>query len=76
MTRIIKKSEPFGIPPVVVPPGLDPTLEEQQRNLFLNIHTDEKGRKILAKLMIDKFIILDDHKYDSIREMNAWINSK
>jgi phosphonate transport system substrate-binding protein len=75
-TRIIKKSEPFGIPPVVVPPGLDPSLEEQLRNLFLNIHTDEKGRKILAKLMIDKFIILDDHKYDSIREMNTWINSK
>ncbi|NOR11011.1 MAG: PhnD/SsuA/transferrin family substrate-binding protein, partial [Desulfovibrionaceae bacterium] len=31
-TRIIKKSEPFGIPPVVVPPGLDPSLEEQLRN--------------------------------------------
>jgi phosphonate transport system substrate-binding protein len=74
-TRIIKKSEPYGIPPVVIPPGLNSTLEEQFRKLFLNIHNDEKGREILAKLMIDKFIILDDHSYDSIREMNARLTS-
>ena len=52
-TKIIKKSEPFGIPPIVVPPLLDTKLKESLRNLFLNIHTDENGSKIIKKLYIE-----------------------
>jgi len=72
-TRIIKKSPPYGIPPVVVHPGLDKNLKEALRDVFLNAHNDEKGKKILEKMMIDKFALINDRAYDSIREMKAWV---
>jgi phosphonate transport system substrate-binding protein len=75
-TRIINKSEPFGIPPIVVPPLLDKKLKEKLRNLFLNIHTDEEGSKIIQELLIDKFVVLDDNQYDSIRKMRTLVIDK
>lgn len=72
-TRIIKKSPPYGIPPVVVRPGLDPKVKEQIRMAFLNAHRDPKGKAILAGMMIDKFVPIGDSAYDSIREMDKWI---
>lgn len=75
-TRIIKKSEPYGIPPVVTPLSLDENLKEKLRNLFLNIHTEKEGREILEKLHIDKFVVLDDHQYDSIRKMRVRTSGK
>jgi len=75
-TRIIKKSVPYGIPPIVVPVGLDPTLKENLRDLFLNIHKKMDGKRILDKLLIDRFIVIDDRQYDSIREMRSWFAEK
>jgi phosphonate transport system substrate-binding protein len=72
-TRIIKKSPPYGIPPVVVRANLDPKIEKKLRKIFLNMHKDPEGRKILDGMMIDKFVLIDDSAYDSIREMKAWI---
>lgn len=75
-TRIITKSEPFGIPPVVVPKGLDPELKERLRQVFLNLHKEEAGRQILAKLKIDRFVVLADSQYDSIRRMQRLVAGK
>jgi phosphonate transport system substrate-binding protein len=75
-TRIIKKSEPYGIPPVVAPLSLDENMKEDLRNLFLNIHTEKEGREIIEKLHIDKFVVLDDNRYDSIRKMRALVIDK
>jgi phosphonate transport system substrate-binding protein len=75
-TRIIRKSEAFGIPPVVVPSSLDETMKENLRQLFLNIHTEEKGRKIIEKLHIDKYVLLDDQRYDSIRKMQSVVSEQ
>lgn len=75
-TKIIKKSPPYGIPPVVVHPGLDPELKERIRKVFLNVHKDEKGRQILKKMIIDRFVIIDDSAYDTIREMKNWLSNQ
>lgn len=72
-TRIILKSPPYGIPPVVVPKGLDPKIKERLRQIFLNAHNDNKGRELLSKMMIDKFVASDDSAYDSVREMKSWL---
>ena len=37
------------------------------------MHEDPKGQKILAELMIDRFIAPRDEWYDSIREMDLKI---
>lgn len=72
-TKIIKKSPPYGIPPVVVRPGLGKELKKELRHVFLNIHRDNKGRDILKEMMIDKFVPIEDSAYDSIRLMKQWI---
>jgi phosphonate transport system substrate-binding protein len=72
-TKIVEKSPPYGIPPVVVRKGLDPQLKDRVRQVFLNAHQDELGSSILKGMMIDKFGPIDDSAYDSIREMHDWI---
>ncbi len=67
--KIIEKSEDFGIPPVVVPRSLSPELKNRLRDIFLHIHQDSTGMKILNKLLIEKFIPGDDNNYNTIREM-------
>lgn len=76
LTRIILKSPPYGIPPVVVPNSLDPELKKRIREVFLNAHKDSRGAEILKKMMIEKFVKIDDSKYDSIRQMKRWIERR
>jgi phosphonate transport system substrate-binding protein len=72
-TKIIERSPPYGIPPVVVRKDLDPTLKERLRQVFLAAHEDGKGGEILKGMMIDKFLPIEDSAYNSIREMQRWI---
>lgn len=71
-TRILQKSAPYGIPPVAVPADLDSAVKEKLRQAFLNAHADPNGQAILQKMMIDKFVVIGDEAYDSVREMQAW----
>jgi len=72
-TKVIEKSAPYGIPPVVVRPGIDPETKEKLRQIFLNLHKDEKGREILKGMMIDKFVVIEDSAYDSIRDIQRQV---
>lgn len=75
-TRILEKSPPYAIPPVVVPRDLDPALKKNLKEIFLNAHADPAGREILNKMMIDRFVVIHDSAYDSVREMKAWIQAQ
>ena len=68
-TRIIKKSEPFGNPPVVVSSYLPTKLKESIRQLLFSMHQNSDGKKILTELMIDRFIAPEEAWYDPIRQM-------
>ncbi|MBI5590255.1 MAG: phosphate/phosphite/phosphonate ABC transporter substrate-binding protein [Deltaproteobacteria bacterium] len=54
-TRVIKKSEPFGSPPLVVSNALDPGLKSALVHIVLTMHEDPEGLRILSGLMIDRF---------------------
>lgn len=71
-TKIIVKSDPYGIPPVVVRPGLDPEVKKKLKDILLSASNDPDGQEILAGMMIDSFVAGDDKNYDSIRAINAW----
>ena len=71
--KIVTTSPPYGIPPLVVRTGVDKDLKIRIRNILLHMHENPRGRGILAGMMIDRFAVGNDHDYDSIREMNAWI---
>ncbi len=68
-TRVIKKSEPYGIPPLVAAGSLSAETKEQVRRILFSMHQDAKGKQILNNLMIDRFIEPRDDWYDSIRAM-------
>jgi len=70
-TRIIDRWGPYGIPPVVVRPGLDSSLKGRLQGLLLNMHREAEGRSILEDLFIDRFVLVRDEAYDAIRRMVA-----
>lgn len=72
-TRIIQRSPPFGIPPVVVTRDIDTNLKKKIKYAFLNLHRTEKGRAILSAMMIDSFVQISDKAYDSIRDMERFV---
>ena len=65
--KILTKSGPFGIPPVVAHPNLDPKLRQAIQSVLLNMHEDAHGKTILKKLQIDRFVVPDAHHFDSLR---------
>jgi len=72
--RIIKKSMPFGMPPVVVHPELDAELKATLQSILLNMGKDDDGRKTLSYLGIDCFVLSDNAGYDFIRSMAAMLS--
>jgi len=70
-TRIITKSEPYGIPPLVVRPGLPENVKAELKSALLDMAHDPRGREILDGMMIERFIETEDRAYDTIREMQA-----
>lgn len=75
-TKIIYKSPPYGIPPFVVRKGLDPNLRARLKQIMLDMTHDEEGLRILKGMMLDAFVEGNDSAYDSVRDMQAWINSQ
>ncbi|MCB2215285.1 MAG: phosphate/phosphite/phosphonate ABC transporter substrate-binding protein [Desulfobulbaceae bacterium] len=74
-TKVIHRSPPFGIPPIVVPPTTPAPLKEAMRSVFLEMHRDEEGRRILEQMRIERFVATPDSNYDSIRAMLAFIRN-
>ena len=68
-TRVIWRSDPFGTPPVVVPPSLSSDLKKQLRDILLGMNNDYQGQAILHNLMIDRFVLPNQTAYDPVREM-------
>lgn len=74
-TKIVQRSEPFAIPPVVARPGLDEATFAAVQRAFLSAHEDPEGKALLDKMKIEKFTSIDDAAYDSIRDMSERVES-
>jgi phosphonate transport system substrate-binding protein len=68
-TKVIARWGPYGIPPVVVNPAIDSGLKQQILDFFLDLHNSDEGYRILHNLEIDRFVLVSDNIYASIREM-------
>ncbi|MBW1751389.1 MAG: phosphate/phosphite/phosphonate ABC transporter substrate-binding protein [Deltaproteobacteria bacterium] len=55
-TRVIHQSEPFAMPPVVVPAQIDKSKKDWLKDIFLNVHNDPKGIKALKNMGVDRFV--------------------
>lgn len=69
--RVIEKSPPFGIPPVVVRKRMDPELRERLRDLFLGMHRHAAGRQALESLGFERFTRGREADYDAIAAMRT-----
>jgi len=74
-TRIIRKSAPFGSPPLVVSTHMEDGIKDQIRNVVLNMGKNKTGRAILKKLMIDGFVAPDESWYQPVRDMSATLHA-
>jgi phosphonate transport system substrate-binding protein len=72
-TKIIEKSPPYGIPPVVVHPRLNVELKKQLRQVLLSLHKDREAAALLAKIQIDRFAEGNDAMYGTVRDMSRWL---
>jgi phosphonate transport system substrate-binding protein len=68
-TRVIKKSDKYGSPPLVAAAFLDARLKAQIQEAVLSMHTSEPGKKILDSLMIDRFVAPRPEWYYPIQAM-------
>jgi phosphonate transport system substrate-binding protein len=75
-TRVIKKSEPFGSPPLVVSSYLKKTLKSNIAEIVLSMHQQPAGVKILKELMIDQFVEPQDDWYKPVRHMMSRLKPK
>jgi len=72
-TRIIHRSPSFGIPPVVVSPKLPADHREKIARALLTFADDAEGKAALARLGIDRFARPPADLYDSVREMESFV---
>ena len=75
-TRVIGRWGPYGIPPIVVHPDLEPALRSALKGLLLSMHAEPDGRKLLERLLIDRFLDADPSLFESIRQMEARVRGR
>ena len=73
--RVILKSEPFGMPPVVTGPDIRPQTKAELQRILFTMHENPRGRKALEVLDVDKFVPASDADYDMIRDMIRLVQS-
>ncbi|GAB4471260.1 MAG: phosphate/phosphite/phosphonate ABC transporter substrate-binding protein [Anaerolineales bacterium] len=74
-TRVIHRSPPFGIPPVVVNPALRPQLKLDLLNYFLTLHEDPQGQAALQAIGVERFVPIEDSAYQSVRDLLSDLNA-
>lgn len=75
-TKVIWRSPPYAMNPVVVNPNLDPSLKAKLRKILLEMDSTDEGRHILSALQFDRFTSVSDGDYDSIRRMARAVDSQ
>ncbi|RMF55454.1 MAG: phosphate/phosphite/phosphonate ABC transporter substrate-binding protein [Calditrichaeota bacterium] len=64
--RIVEKSPPFGIPPVVIHPRVPPTQRERIQTVLLQMNEDPEGLSILQRMGIEKFELPNEENYRTV----------
>lgn len=66
-TRVIARSQDYGLPPIVAAAHVSDALLARMRNALTGMSGDQEGKRILARFRIDGFEVYPDALYDSIR---------
>jgi phosphonate transport system substrate-binding protein len=74
--RIIHKSFPMAMPPVVLSPTVSESLKTKIRAFFFHLHENTRGRHVLGRLQIERFVAAHDSDYDKIRQMRLLVGEE
>ena len=69
-TRVIKKSQQFGSPPLVASKNLSTLLRKSIQDILLSMHEEPEGNEILKNLLIDRFTKSEKEWYEPIKKMH------
>lgn len=58
---------------MVTSPSLDPKRAQAIRDQLLQLHLDPQGQEILRGMGVDRFVVVDDAQYESIRRMRQFL---
>lgn len=72
-TKIIHRSIPFGIPPVVTSPHLRPQVRATLQEILLKMVDDPAGQPALQALDIERFVLIEDSAYNSVRDLETTV---
>jgi phosphonate transport system substrate-binding protein len=75
-TRVIKKSDGYGNPPLVASSFLDTRLKAGIQTIVLSMHKTDEGKRILENLMIDRFELPREEWYKNVQAMYAEVHQK
>lgn len=67
--RVIHRSPPFGIPPIVISPSARPQLKATLQELLYDMVNDPEGQQALTALGVERFVPISDDAYDSARRL-------
>jgi phosphonate transport system substrate-binding protein len=67
--KIVDTHGPFGSPPVVVRPDLDPDIKASIQRLLLGLDEIDYGREMLREIAVDRFVVPDMRLYDEARRV-------
>lgn len=67
--KVIHRSPDFGIPPVVVSPFIRPQVKEELQLLLLEMANDPIAHDALTSIGVERFVLIDDSAYDSVRTL-------
>jgi phosphonate transport system substrate-binding protein len=73
--KILDRSEPYGMPPLVVHGTASAIFKKNIQRIIINMHLTEKGRKALAVLDIDRFEKPSEKAYDAVRHLAKVLDS-
>lgn len=75
-TKIVGKSPPYGMPPLVVHPDIDPAFREDLSRLLLDMHNDPEGLQVLSLINIDRFTLPENKRYDGVRHAARMVEGR
>jgi phosphonate transport system substrate-binding protein len=67
--RVVTTLGPSPIPPWVVRHSTPPEMRSAVRAVLLHMHQEPHGRTLLMAAQVARFVHVDDHDYDPIRQM-------
>ncbi|MBI3163296.1 MAG: phosphate/phosphite/phosphonate ABC transporter substrate-binding protein [Chloroflexi bacterium] len=67
--KVIHRSPDFGIPPVVVSPFTRPQIKDELQSVLLKMADDPTAEDALASIGVERFVLIDDSAYDSVRAL-------